>query len=170
MSNNQQWDDFDDNDMGDQGEGPKALRDALKKAQKQNEQMQAQLAELTKAQRDRSIKDALTASGYNPALAKFIPSDVQDADGAQAWLNELTQAIAPAGGSQDDTPVSQPGDPLAGTVTPPAVGMAAEHVAAMQAINAASTGGVPATSEAQVLAQIQNASTPEELDRLIYGR
>lgn len=170
MSNNQ-WDDFDDNDLGDQGEGPKALRDALKKAQKQNEQMAAQLAELTRAQRDRSVKDALTSIGANPAIAKFIPSDVSDADGVQSWLNDNRDLFnLPQPSSSQDTDAVQPGDLLAGTVTPPTVGMAAEHVAAMQQINAAMTGGVPATSEAQALAAIQNASSPEELDRLIYGR
>ena len=87
MSNNQ-WDEFDDETYGDEGEGPKALRDALKKEQKERKQLEEKLASLQKSSRERTLKEILNSNGVNPAIAKFIPSYVDDESSVNEWLVE----------------------------------------------------------------------------------
>jgi len=171
MSNNQ-WDEFDDDTYGDQGEGPKALRDALKKEQKERKQLEEKLASLQKASRERTLKDVLNSNGINPAIAKFIPSDVEDESGVNDWLVENASVFnLNLGGSNEEAPAQTEANPfdLSGTVTPP-VGATQQQADAFATISNASQGGIPMTSEAQALNAIQNASTPEELTRLLTGR
>lgn len=165
---NEYWDDEDT--FGESGEGPKALRDALKKEQKVRQQLEEKLAELNKAQRERTVKEVLSSSGVNPAIAKFVPGDIADEDGVNKWLVDNASLFnITLGSSQEPAPVQQEANPfdLTGTVTPPA--MSLDQINAAATINQATASGVPASTESQILAAIQNASSPEELNRLIYG-
>jgi len=169
MSNNE-WDNYDD-DLGEQGEGPKALRDALKKEQKERKQLEEQLASLQKSSRERTVKEVLNSNGINPAIAKFIPSDVDDESSVNEWLVENAAIFnINLGASNEAVPAQTGSNPfdLSGTVTP-AVGVSQQQVDAFTTINQTSQGAVPMTSEAQALAAIQNATSPEELTRLLMG-
>lgn len=166
---NEYWDD--DDAFGDSGEGPKALRDALKKEQKVRQQLEEKLSELTKAQRERTVKEVLSSSGVNPAIAKFVPQDIDSEDAVNKWLVDNASLFNISLGQPQAEPVAQEANPfdLTGTVTPAVGPISTEQINAAAAINQATSGGVPMTSESQIMAAIQNASSPEELNRLIYG-
>lgn len=171
MSNNQ-WNEFDDETYGDDGDGPKALRDALKKEQKERKQLEEQLASLQKSSRERTLKEVLNSNGINPAIAKFIPSDVADESSVNEWLVENASVFnLNLGGSNEEAPAPTGSNPfdLSGTVTPP-VGVSQQQADAFTTISQISQGSAPMTSEGAALAAIQNASTPEELTRLLTGR
>jgi hypothetical protein len=166
MSNNQ-WDELDE--YGDQGEGPKALRDALKKEQRERKQLEEQLASLQSQSRERTLKEVLSSNGVNPAIAKFVPNDVSDEASVNTWLAENASIFNITLGSSSAEAPAQTGNPLdlTGTVTPPSMPISQQYIDAATTINQASNGAVPMTSEAQVLAAIQNASSTEELTRLL---
>jgi hypothetical protein len=95
MSNNRDnyWDDDDEeDDVQDQFVGTdtdlvKKLRKQLKIEQKRAKELESTLGELTKAQRERVLKDVLTSKGVNMKVAKFIPSDLDASEEAiTTWL------------------------------------------------------------------------------------
>ena len=95
MSNNRDnyWDDDDEeDDVQDQFVGTdtdlvKKLRKQLKIEQKRAKELESTLGELTKAQRERVLKDVLTSKGVNMKVAKFIPSDLDASEEAiTSWL------------------------------------------------------------------------------------
>lgn len=95
MSNNRDnyWDDDDEeDDVQDQFGGTdtdlvKKLRKQLKIEQKRAKELESTLGELTKAQRERVLKDVLTSKGVNMKVAKFIPSDLDASEEAiGTWL------------------------------------------------------------------------------------
>jgi hypothetical protein len=118
------------------------------------------------------LKEVLNSNGINPAIAKFIPSDVEDESGVNDWLVENASVFnLNLGGSNEEAPAPTGANPfdLTGTVTPP-VGATQQQADAFATISQASQGAVPMTTEGAALAAIQNASTPEELNRLLTGR
>ena len=77
MSNNDyDDDDFDDTPSNDGDNLVKQLRKAAKQKDKELAELRSQFENLTKAQRDRAIKDALASRGVNTKIASFIPSDI----------------------------------------------------------------------------------------------
>ena len=67
----------------------KKLRKALKAEQKRAKELESTLGELSKAQRERVLKDVLTSKGVNMKVAKFIPADLDsNEDSVAAWLDE----------------------------------------------------------------------------------
>lgn len=85
-------------DEGTEANGPKALRDQLKKesaarktAVKELEDLKTQFAEISKANRTTSLKEALKAAGGDAAtkIAAFYPADSEvTADAVASWLTE----------------------------------------------------------------------------------
>ena len=98
MSNNRDnyWDDEDDddtateqNDFSSDTDLVKKLRKALKAEQKKAKELESSLGELTKAQRDRVLKDVLTSKGVSMKVAQFIPSNLDASEDAiNSWLEE----------------------------------------------------------------------------------
>ena len=99
MSNNRDnyWDDEDeDDDTGSDQYIPtsdtdlvKKLRKALKAEQRKAKELESSLGELTKAQRERVLKDVLTSKGVNMKVAKFIPTDLEASEEAiNSWLDQ----------------------------------------------------------------------------------
>lgn len=87
------WDDEDEDDSAQTDFGTtdtdlvKKLRKALKAEQKKARELESTLGELTKAQRERVLKDVLTSKGVNMKVAKFIPSDLDASEEAiNTWL------------------------------------------------------------------------------------
>ena len=116
MSNNREmhWDDEEDDDNLDtfqqfesETDLVKKLRRDLKIATKRNKELEASYSELSKAQRERIINDALASKGVNQKIAKFIPSDVEASlDAINNWLESNSDVFGIAQGKAD-SPVNQ---------------------------------------------------------------
>ena len=96
MSNDRDnyWDDEDEDDtqgfdFNSDTDLVKKLRKALKAEQRKAKELESTLGELSKAQRERVLKDVLTSKGVNMKVAKFIPADLDSTeDSIAAWLDE----------------------------------------------------------------------------------
>lgn len=67
----------------------KKLRKALKSEQKKNKELETNLGNLTKAQRERVLKDVLSSRGVNAKVANFIPQELESSEEAISnWLDE----------------------------------------------------------------------------------
>jgi hypothetical protein len=95
MSDNRDnyWDDEDEEDtpvgaFESDTDLVKKLRKALKAEQRRNKELETSYGELTKAQKERILKDVLTSKGVNQKIAQFIPSDIEASEDAiSAWLD-----------------------------------------------------------------------------------
>ena len=78
MSNFEYEDDEDDftTPVNEGNDLVKQLRKAAKQKDKELAELRAQFGEISKANRERAIKDALESRGVNGKIAKFIPSDI----------------------------------------------------------------------------------------------
>lgn len=88
-----------EDEFADESEGIKSLRSALKKAQKELEETQAQLKEFSTKERSSTLASTLESFGVNPKIAAFIPSDVDaSTDAVRGWLKEYGDVfgVAPA--------------------------------------------------------------------------
>lgn len=97
MSNNTDnyWDDDEEDDNvqvdfnGADTDLVKKLRKALKAEQKRAKELESTLGELSKAQRDRVLKDVLTSKGVNLKVAQFVPKDLDASEDAiNSWLEQ----------------------------------------------------------------------------------
>ncbi len=149
-------DEFDEDETPEPSKVPADLRKALRKAQRENKTMAAQLAEITKANRSRTIKEAISAKGLNPKIAAFIPADVEPTDEAVTkWLSEYGDVFSPPS-------TDQAVEPAEGTPNVDPV-----ELAAQQAIIGVE-GTVTAPSGLQDFqARLQGAESTEELLKLI---
>ncbi len=97
MSNNREnitWDDEDDDDMDFSPQSfesdtdlVKKLRKALKAEQRRAKELESNLGELSKAQRERILKDVFTSKGINPKVAAFVPAELEASEDAiTGWL------------------------------------------------------------------------------------
>lgn len=154
MSNGYDWDDEEDAASG--GNAMKELRDAYKKASKQNKELMDQLTDLQKQIRTRSVKDVLESKGLPAKIAAFIPETVTTSDEVEAWVAEYGDVFG----------VQQPAEGEA-TAAPAAFDPA---LAALNRIAATQQTGQPLSSDPdQLSARINAAQTPEELTKLIFG-
>jgi hypothetical protein len=96
MSNNREniWEDEDEDDVSFENQFDtdtdlvKKLRKALKAEQRRSKELETNYSELTKAQKERILKDALASRGVNPKVAAFVPSDIEASEDAiAAWLD-----------------------------------------------------------------------------------
>ena len=96
MSNDRDnyWDDEEEDDTAQYDYSSdtdlvKKLRKALKAEQKKAKELESTLGELSKAQRERVMKDVLTSRGVNAKVAKFIPQDIDASEEAiSSWLEQ----------------------------------------------------------------------------------
>ena len=95
MSDNRDnyWDDEDEDDtptgvFESDTDLVKKLRKALKAEQRRNKELETSYGELTKAQKERILKDVLASKGVNQKIAQFIPSDIEASEDAiSTWLD-----------------------------------------------------------------------------------
>lgn len=83
--------------------GPKALREALAKANKKNAEFEAKLAEFEEAKLKVDIAAALKEAGVNEGLAKFYTSKDASAEAVKAWVTENATLF----GLQQEAPVDE---------------------------------------------------------------
>ena len=91
MSNFEYEDDEDDitTNSNDGNDLVKQLRKANKQKDKELAELKAQFGDISKAQRERAIKDTLEARGVNSKIAKFIPSDIDPTEESLSkWLDD----------------------------------------------------------------------------------
>ena len=141
-------DDFDTNDGGDL---VKQLRKATKQKDKELAELKAQYENLSKAQRERAIKDALASRGVNSKIASFIPQDIDPTEeSVSKWLEDYADVF---GIQQAETQATPNVDP-------------AQAKAYQRMTNAVEQGNTP-EFQADIHRRLINANTREELDEII---
>lgn len=131
------------------------LRDHLKKVEDQNAELQKQVQQLVAQQRRNAVADGLQAKGYDRAAAGLYGGDPEKLD---EWLTTYGPMLAkqPAPTTGDGSAQQQGGAPAS---TVPADGQAAMQQ--MQGMG--SMAAPPQGTEAEQMAQINNAADPDAL-------
>lgn len=144
------YNDDEDDDFNDQGhDAVTQLRKVNKTLEKRAKELEQELNNLQKQNRQRTVKDVLQAKGVNPKIAAFIPPDVDTTeDGISAWLNEYGDVFGMEQAGQE--------------AKAPAQDLTAQH----RITNVVSTGQAPDIDE-DALSKILNAGNPAELNRIL---
>jgi hypothetical protein len=129
----------------------KKLRKALKAEQRKNKELETSFGELTKAQKERILKDVLSSKGVNHKIAQFIPADIEASEDAiNAWLDAN-------------------GDVFGYTPTPkPALNQ--QDIASMQKMDAVLTGAETPAASDDLQNRIANAESEEEILSILSGQ
>lgn len=139
---------FEDDDEVSEADLPKKLRAKIKELSSKVGDLESENLSLKSEKRTRVLTETLQSKGLNPAIAKFVPSDLDD-DGIDGWLEENAELFS--GGASRQTPQQ--------TV----IARDAEQANAIRQM-AATEGGTSTAPEMQsVLAGIENASSMDEL-------
>lgn len=129
----------------------KQLRKANKQKEKELAEIKAQFENLTKAQRERAVKDVLETRGVNGKVAKFIPSDIDPTEeSVSKWLEDNADVF----GFQVEAQTQKPNvDPK----------VASDYQRMTKAVE---QGVTPSHSE-DIHRRLMNATSKEELDQVI---
>lgn len=128
----------------------KQLRKANKQKEKELAELKSQFENLSKAQRDRAIKDVLEARGVNKKISAFIPSDIDPTEESLSkWLDDYGDVF----GLQ------------AAETSKPAVDPA--QAAAYKKMNNAVEQGLTPDSADDIMRKLMSANSREELDEVI---
>ena len=151
MSNFDYEDDDDDITTSDSGNDlVKQLRKANKQKEKELAELKAQFDGLSKAQRERAIKDTLEARGVNSKIAKFIPSDIDPTEESLSkWLDDNGDVFGYQAAESNQSVV----DPA--------------QAAAYKRMNDASSQAQTPDSSDDILRKLMSANSKEELDEVI---
>jgi DNA uptake protein ComE-like DNA-binding protein len=149
---NYDYEDDDDFTMEDTGNDlVKQLRKASKQKDKELQELRSQFDGLSKAQRERSIKDALASRGINPKIASFIPQDIDPTEeSVSKWLEDYADVFGYESSQTQATPNVNPAD-------------AASY---KRMTNTADSGASP-EHNADIMQRLLNTNSKEELDELI---
>ena len=86
---NYDYEDDDDDFTQESNDLVKQLRKQLKAKEKEMAEFKSQFESLSKAQRERAVKDVLEARGVNGKVAKFIPQDLDPTEESLSkWLED----------------------------------------------------------------------------------
>lgn len=151
MATNFEYDD-DDDFMEESGDVVKQLRKVNRTLEKRLKELEAEASNLKTAQRQRTVKDVLSAKGVNPKVAAFIPQDIEPTEDAVSnWLNEYGDVF----GVQTQTESAN-----AQTAVNPAL-------QAQARINDVMANGVPPTVDEDAMGKILNAKSASELNDIL---
>ena len=158
MSDNRDnyWEDEEDEDTPTGGfesdtDLVKKLRKALKAEQRKNKDLETSYGELTKAQKERILKDVLASKGVNQKIAQFIPSDIEASEDAiSAWLDNN-------------------GDVFGYTPTEKSA-VNQEDINSLRKMDAVLTGAETSASSDDLMNRIAGASTEEEILSILSGQ
>jgi len=129
----------------------KKLRKALKAEQRRNKELETSYGELTKAQKERILKDVLSSKGVNQKIAQFIPSDIEASEDAiSAWLDANGdifgyQPVEKSEVNKDD-------------------------IASMQKMDSVLSGAETSASSDDLINRIAGATTEEEIYSILSGQ
>ena len=127
----------------------KQLRKANKQKEKELAELRSQFDGLSKAQRERAIKDVLESRGVNGKIAKFIPQDLDPTEESLSkWL--------------DDN-----GDVFGFKVEEAAPAVDPAVAAANKRMNNAIDSGLTPDSSDDIMRKLMSANSKEELDEVI---
>ena len=147
---NYDYDDDDDFTEDSSNDLVKQLRKASKQKDKELNELRSQFESLSKGQRDRTIKDALTSRGINPKIASFIPQDIDPTEeSVSKWLEDYADVFG-IETSQTQTPNVNPAD----------------AAAYKRMTNSADSGASP-EHNGDIMQKLMNANSKEELDDVI---
>lgn len=149
--------DFDADERGGDDNPLKALRKIEREQKAIIKELQEQLSQMSAQVRERSVKDVLAQSGLSEKIAKFIPEDITSSEDVSAWVSENAEifGVTPAISGEEASGGQATTDPAA---------------AASQRIAEAQVAGSTASGDAgQVDALIKAASSPEELNKILFG-
>ena len=147
--------DYEDDDDFDTTEASgndlvKQLRKAAKQKDKELAELRSQFDGLSKAQRERSIKDALERRGVNQKIASFIPQDIDPTEeSVSKWLEDYADVFGIDLGQNQSTNV----DPA--------------DIAAYKKMTGTADAAMSPERGADVMSRLMNANSKEELDDII---
>lgn len=151
------WDDEDDDEGTPSQEFlsdtdlVKKLRKQLKAEQRKNKELETSFGELTKAQKERILKDVLASKGVNQKIAQFIPSDIEASEDAiNNWLDANGEVFG-------YTPAPKP-----------AVNQ--NDIAAMQKMDSVLTNAETPAASDDFANRIANAGSEEEILSILSGQ
>jgi hypothetical protein len=152
MSNNEYEDDDDDYTTSDSSNDlVKQLRKAAKQKDKELQELRAQFDGISKAQRERAIKDALAARGVNQKISSFIPSDIDPTEeSVSKWLEANADVFGLNVESNQAVPNTDPAD-----------------IAAYKRMTQTADTGVTPEAGQDIMSRLMNANSKEELDAVI---
>ena len=154
MSNYDYEDEDDDITTGESNSSNdlvKQLRKAAKQKDKELAELRSQFEGLSKAQRERTIKDALERRGVNSKIAAFIPQDIDPTEESVSnWLTNYADVFGLEVQQNQATPNVDPAQ-------------AQQYQRMTQTVEQAQT---PAPID-DVYRRLMNANTREELDAVI---
>ena len=144
-------DDFDTEEKDSSNDLVKQLRKANKQTEKELAELKAQFDGLSKAQRDRAIKDALASRGVNSKIAAFIPQDIDPTEeSVSKWLENYADVFGVQTQATQATPNVDP-----------------QQAAAYQRMTNAVEQGTTPEYQAEIHKKLLNAGSREELDEII---
>lgn len=128
----------------------KQLRKAAKQKDKELAELRDKFEGLSKAQRERSIKDALERRGVNQKISAFIPQDIDPTEeSVSKWLEDYADVFGIDLG-QNQTANVDPAD-----------------IAAYKKMTGTADAGLSPERGADVMSRLMNANSKEELDDII---
>jgi len=128
----------------------KQLRKANKQKEKELADLKAQFEGVSKAQRERSIKDVLESRGVNSKIAKFIPSDLDPTEESLSkWLDDNGDVFG-FQAAESNQPVVD-----------------AAQAAAYKKMNSVTDQGLTPDSGEDLMRKLMSANSKEELDDVI---
>jgi len=128
----------------------KQLRKATKQKDKELAELRAQFENVSKAQRERNIKDVLESRGVNSKIAKFIPSDLDPTEESLSkWLDENGDVFG-FQATESNQPVVDPAT-----------------AAAYKRMNNVTEQGLTPDSHDDIMRKLMSANSKEELDEVI---
>ena len=153
MSNNDYEDDdfdFEDSSSNQNNDLVKQLRKAAKQKDKELAELRAQCGEVSKAQRERNIKDVLESRGVNSKIAKLIPSDLEPTEESLSkWLDDNGDVFG-FQASESNQPVVDPA-----------------QAAAYKKMNSVTEQGLTPDASDDIMRKLLSANSKEELDDII---
>ena len=128
----------------------KQLRKAAKQKDKELAELRDKFEGLSKAQRERTIKDALERRGVNQKISAFIPQDIDPTEeSVSKWLEDYADVFGIELGQNQTTNV----DPA--------------DIAAYKKMTGTADAGLSPERGADVMSRLMNANSKEELDDII---
>ena len=149
---NYEYEDDDDDFTQESGNNDlvKQLRKAAKQKDKELQELREKFEGISKAQRERNIKDVLESRGVNSKIAKFIPSDLDPTEESLSkWLDENGDVFG-FQASESNQPVVDPAT-----------------AAAYKKMNNVTEQGLTPDSHDDIMRKLMNANSKEELDEVI---
>ena len=129
----------------------KKLRKALKVEQRKNKELETSFSEITKAQKERILKDVLSSKGVSLKIAQFIPADIEASEDAiSAWLDSNGDVFGYT--PTEKQQVNQ------------------EDISSMKKMDAVLTGAETPISSDDLLNRIANADSEDEVISILSGQ